>query len=116
MAKDDYDVIMCKILIYFYRKLKGNLSEEDKVYYLYPNTKQLPISGEYLNSVLLDLIDSGYIADATVCRAWGGDVVGIYCDKARITMKGVDFLQSNSKMHKIAETLKEASTIWSLFM
>ena len=28
MGKDDYEVIVCKVLVYFYRKLKGKLSED----------------------------------------------------------------------------------------
>lgn len=115
MGKDDYEVIVCKVLVYFYRKLKGKLSEEDLEYYLYPMTKQLPISQEYLDAVLLDLIDQGFIADVHVSKAWGGDVVGIDIKRARITLKGIEYLKENSTMRKIAETLKEAIPIWSLF-
>jgi hypothetical protein len=115
MGNDDYDVIVCKVLIYFYRKLKGKISEDDLKYYLNPMTRQLPIQEDYLNAVLMDLIDQGFIADAKVTRAWGDDVIDINIDNARITMKGVDFLKENSTMHKIAKTLKEAIPIWSLF-
>ena len=114
MGKDDYEVIVCKVLVYFYRKLKGKLSEEDLEYYLYPMTKQLPISQEYLDAVLLDLIDKGFIADVHISKAWGGDVVGIDIKRARITLKEIEYLKENSTMRKIAETLKEAIPIWSL--
>ena len=46
MAKDDYHVIMCKILIYLYKRLKRKskvLPEE----YLIPLTKYFPIHEEY---------------------------------------------------------------------
>ena len=55
MGKDDYEVIVCKALVYVYRMLKGKLSEENLEYYLYPMTKQHPISQEYLDAVLLVL-------------------------------------------------------------
>ena len=108
MAKDDYEVIACKILVYFYRKMKGKISPEEANYYLYPQTPQFPITQEYL-------INDGYIADANITRAWGGDVALVDTDKALITIKGIEFLRENSTMRKIAETLKEAIPIWSLF-
>lgn len=115
MAKDDYEVIVCKILIYFYRKLKGKLSEDDLNYYLNPNTKQLPVSESYFYSVMTDLVEMEFIAGVTIQREWGGEVVNISTGNGRITLKGVEYLRSNSTMRKIAETIKEASTIWSLF-
>ncbi len=33
MAKDDYSLMVFKILIYFYRKLTKNISEEDLMFY-----------------------------------------------------------------------------------
>lgn len=116
MAKDDYNVIVCKVLIYFYRKLKGKISDEDLQYYLNPLTPQFPIQQDYLYAVLLDLLEERYIADANVIRGWGKEVVLITTDNARITLKGVDYLRENSTMKKIAENLKEAIPIWSLFV
>lgn len=115
MAKNDYEVIVCKILIHFYKRLQGKCSEEDIEAYINANTKQLPISEDYLNAVLLDLIEAGFIADAKVVKAWGGDIMYIDTNRARVTLKGVEYLRSNSIMRKIAETLKEAAPIWSLF-
>lgn len=100
MAKDDYEVIACKILVYFYRKMKGKISPEEANYYLYPQTPQFPITQEYLNVVLIDLINDGYIADANITRAWGGDVALVDTDKARITIKGIEFLRENSTIDR----------------
>lgn len=115
MAKDDYDVIVCKVLVFFYRRLKGKIPDDEAASYLNPVTKQLPVSEDYLNAVIMDLIDLGFIADAEVNRAWGGDIMNIDTRRARITLKGVEYLRDNSKMRKIAEVIKEAESIWSLF-
>ena len=34
----------------------------------------------------------------------------------KITPEGIDYLQDNSKIKKICETLKEAKAIWELFL
>lgn len=34
----------------------------------------------------------------------------------KITHAGIDYLQDNSKIRKICETLKEAKSIWELFL
>ena len=39
MAKDDYDVIVCKVLVFFYRRLKGKIPDDEAASYLNPVTK-----------------------------------------------------------------------------
>ncbi|MCH3961453.1 MAG: hypothetical protein LKF53_02040 [Solobacterium sp.] len=45
MGKDDYDVIVCKILTYLYAVLKNCRKRNDD--YLQPMTKDFPIDADY---------------------------------------------------------------------
>lgn len=44
MAKDDYDVLVFKILTYLYRKLKEDYEDET---YLFPLTNDFPVKEEH---------------------------------------------------------------------
>lgn len=111
MAKDDYYVIVAKILVYLYKKLKGYKVDKD---YITPMTKDFPIEGDYLNEVIAMMCENGYVK-GTIIRAWGGDVIMVATDNLKITEKGIDYLRENSTMKKIVETLEEAKKIYTLF-
>lgn len=112
MAKDDYYVIVAKILVYLYKIMKdSNLKKE---YYLAPMTEDFPISEEYFNYVIEMLEKEGYV-EVEIVKAWGGNIVSIDVDNMRILPKGIDYLSDNSKIKIICETLKEAIPIISLF-
>ena len=112
MAKDDYYVVVSKILVYLYKKYKQKDVEEN---YIAPMTKAFPIKEEQLNDTISMLIDQGFVKGVCV-KAWGGDIVMIDYDSLKITPAGIDYLQDNSKIRKICETLEEAKTIWKFFM
>lgn len=99
MAKDDYQVIAYKVLAYFYACLKEGVEGSP--------AKALELAGcnsTYFIAVLRDLIESGYMAgDAGMDYAQE-----IMCDDLRITLKGVDFLDSNSAMAKVRKSLGKA--------
>lgn len=112
MAKDDYYVLVAKILVYLYKKYKQKDVDED---YITPLTKDFPVEGEQLMETIAMLIDQGYVK-GTLVKAWGGDIVYIDYHSLKITPAGIDYLQDNSKIRKICETLEEAKTIWNFFM
>ena len=112
VAKDDYYVIAAKILIYLYRKIKNKEKMDND--YLSPMTKDFPIDETYFYYVIEMLTRQGYI-EATIRKAWGGDIVSIDKDNIRILPAGIDYLKDNSSMRKVCETLKEARAIFSLF-
>ncbi len=114
MAKDDYDVLVCKVLVYLYRKLKGK--GEIDPHYLLPRTKDFPIDEEYFEYVLMSLYKECLIENITVFKVWGGDEIISNIDKIRITPKGIAHLRDNSLMEKIAQTIPEAASIASLFL
>ena len=63
MAKDDMPVLFCKVLIYLYKVLKGKQERDE--YYIQPMTNDFPISEIYLQTVLIELQEKGYIR--TIC-------------------------------------------------
>lgn len=115
MAKDEYYVIVCKILVFLYKKLKGK-EQRLNVEYIAPLTKDFPIDEEYLWYVIEKMNEKGLVEKVTIIKAWGGDVVRIDYDKMRITPEGIDYLKDNSTMQKVVQTLHEAIPIMSLFV
>lgn len=92
-------VLFCKILIYLYKVLKGKKERDE--YYIQPFTKDFPISEDYLQTVLIELQEKGYIRNLDYKVAFGGDVVYFNYNNIKITYDGVEFLRENSTMQKI---------------
>ena len=112
MAKDDYFVIVSKILVYLYRKLRHEQGLD--VNYIKPMSKDFPISEDYLNEVIQMLVDDGYIS-GNIQKAWGGVIIYVDYQNLKITNKGMEYLRDNSTIRKICEKLKDAESILSLF-
>ena len=113
MAKDDMQVLFCKILVYLYKVLKG--TQKKDIYYIQPRTYDFPISKEYLQTILIELYEKGYIRNLIYQKAYSSDVVYFNYYGIEITYDGVEFLRENSTMQKIARTLKETIPILELF-
>lgn len=112
MAKDDYYTIVAKILVYLYKKYKQKDIEQG---YITPMTKDFPIKEEQLIETISMMIEQGLVKGKCI-KAWGGDIVMLDYDSLKITPTGIDYLQDNSKIRKICETLIEAKPIWELFI
>lgn len=93
--------------------LKG--TQKKDIYYIQPRTYDFPISKEYLQTILIELYEKGYIRNLIYQKAYSNDVVYFNYDGIEITYDGVEFLRENSTMQKIARTLKEAIPILELF-
>lgn len=114
MAKDDYYTIVCKILIFLYKRLKG-IEKREPIEYILCDTKDFPIDDDYMKYVIEHMEAQGLIDKVIIVRVWGGDIARIDWSNMRITPAGIDYLQNNSTMVKVANTLKEALPIISLF-
>lgn len=112
MAKDDYYTLVAKILVYLYKKYKQKDVEED---YISPLTKDFPVKEEQLMETVSMMIEQGLVK-GTCVKALSGDNVIIDYQSLKITPDGIDYLQDNSKIRKICETLIEAKPIWELFL
>ena len=112
MGKTDYYTIVAKILVYLYKKYKRMDVETD---YISPMSKDFPISEEQLHETIVMMISQGFVT-GIYTKAWGGDIAWLNYNSLKITPAGIDYLQENSKIRKICETLKEAKSIWELFI
>lgn len=114
MAKDDYYTLVCKVLVYLYRRLKGK-EKTDPVEYIAPLTNDFPVERDYLWYVIEQMEKQGFIENLLIHKAWGGDIVMMDWSRIRITPAGIDYLRDNNTMKKIAGLLPEARAIWELF-
>lgn len=107
MAKDDYDVIVYKVLVYYYACFKQKIIFEEEVF---KHTVSKDIEKEeYLIKILLLMQTEGLITGLSFTKAWGGDYILINdLADAEITAEGIHYLKDNSKMKAIGESLKEA--------
>ena len=103
MAKDDYWVVVYKILNYYFEKMKKGEQVDDKVL----TALALGITQPYLMDVYRNLFDDGFLTGSQVT----GDMAGrIYIENpyvVRITTKGIEYLEDNTKMKQVYKVLKE---------
>lgn len=107
MAKDDYDVIVYRVLVYLYAVMKRKIMFEDLTFQ--KAVRKNVESDEYFAEILQMMQEEGLIKGLVFCNAWGGDVL-LASDvaDAKITAAGIRYLNENDRMKKIADTLKES--------
>lgn len=104
MAKDDYFVMAYKLLKYLYDCLKkGKKPETEKIKH---NTKHFPVGEEYFNYLLETLTRDGYLRNVIVIDMDDGALVN-FGEDIQITPKGIEYLEENSLMKKIANGVKD---------
>ena len=114
MARDDYYVIVGKVLGYLYLKLKSK--SKKGIEYLQPMSKDFPIQQDYFEYVISNLCTEGYIDGVVIVRAWGGGIVMLdITEDVHITPKGIEYLRQNDVIHKILERLPEFAGLVGLF-
>lgn len=109
MAKDDYFVLVYKILKYLYECLKKGLQPDMSV--LQPGTKDFPIMESYWEYIWDKLIAEGLIEGAGTNPILGGDLGLYFTDRLAITPKGIEYLLENNMMKKVVKTLGKAVEI-----
>ena len=106
MAKDDFFVIAYRMLAYLYACMKaGEIPDEDMI-----SPEKLKISQRYWNSIVGNLWKAGYIEGVREFSPLGGETVYVP-DGMVITMRGIEYLQSNSMMEKAKSFLKDLKEI-----
>lgn len=107
MAKDDYDVIVYRVLVYLYAVLKRKTLFEDSTFQA--AVRKHVDSDEYFTAVLRMMQDEGLIRGLVIVKAWGGvDILASDLRDAEITAAGIHYLQENSTMKKVGAALKES--------
>lgn len=98
MSKDDFDVIVYKVLSYLYACIKAGVEPSlDKAH------EVAGCNDVYWNAVFADMLEGKLIA-ATAIKAWGEP---IYLD-VRITSTGAAYLRDNSRMAAAGSFLGKA--------
>ncbi len=101
MAKDDYFVITYRILTYLYNCFKQGEAPDISVF----GPDAIGINNGYWGNIMESLLSEGYIKGIAVLPRMGGGF-GIKLLELRITQKGIEFLQDNSKMAKARDLLR----------
>ncbi len=109
MARDDYNVIVFRVLTYLYACLK-RVTTFDEIHF-----KKVIISDvneEYFVEVLKMMSEDGLIKGFSYIKPWGRDIIKIseYYE-LKISSDGINYLTENNKMQKIKNYFLENSNI-----
>lgn len=106
MAKDDYDVIVFKILTYLYAVFKGKEVFIQKNYDYAIGRKD--INNDYLNRIYKAMSDEGLIEKLSFTKTWGATYIPLFEEnELAITPKGIHYLEENDKMKVVGNYLKD---------
>lgn len=104
MAKDDYFVLVYKILAYLYTCLKEGTP---------PNPEMLPANSSFLNIndvywtyIMDNLQKQGLICGLVISPAWGSRIVVSGLENCQITPDGIAYLFENDLLSRAKELLK----------
>lgn len=105
MAKDDYDVIVYRVLVYLYACKKRRIIYEKDVF---DKTVHRDVNNDYFSDVLQMMQEEDLIRGLNVIGTWQGDKI-IVSDMGdlEITAKGIHYLEDNDKMKKVGQMLKD---------
>lgn len=109
MSKDDYHVIVYRVLLYFYDCLKKGVE---------PNAEELnqiallaEVNERYWHYILKSLMDYQFIEGAIRIKTDNSYERITHLECANITPLGIEYLTDNSFMAKVKDFLKEAKAI-----
>ena len=109
MAKDDYYVIVYKILAYLYACLKnGEPIEPEKLMY---DGSMFNINRKYWVYIFKNMVDDGYITGLSNVAAGDGYYLKGQFTGCQITPKGIEYLCENSLFEKAKQFLKDIKEI-----
>lgn len=106
MAKDDMFKIIYVVLMELYEAKKaGKKIDKEAI-----SSERLGIPSGYLADIIIELIDNGYVKGVSYRKTKSGRIFSSIEDMS-ITLAGVEYLQENSMMKKVHETLKNVKDI-----
>lgn len=104
MAKDDYDVIVYRVLVYMYACKKRN-ELFDKA--IFEKTVKRGTNEEYFVDVLHMMHDEGLVTGLTFTKIWGGVyILASDIEDLEITASGIHYIKENSIMCEVGKLLK----------
>ncbi|MDO4176273.1 MAG: YjcQ family protein [Bacillota bacterium] len=102
MAYNDMDVIAYKILSYLYECMKNGVPARAED--MCASAKLFRIPERYWRQIIEELQDEGLVKGFFIINTKDGRIVSM-TDEARITLKGANYLEENSKMKEVGEFL-----------
>ncbi len=109
MAKNDYYVIVYKILAYLYMQLKNGADiEADMITH---DGKLFKINQKYWLYIIDHMLNDGFIDGLVIKKTFGNEIIILGWDDLTITPKGIDYLCNNSALEKAKEFLKDIKEI-----
>ena len=109
MAKDDYYVIVYKILAYLYVQLKAGENVDPKM--IAHDGSLFKINERYWTYIIENMANQGFIEGVSLARAWGRELMVTDMSGCRITPAGIAFLCDNNLMEKAKKFLKDMKEI-----
>lgn len=109
MAKDDYYVIVYKILAYLYIQLKHGEAVDPKM--ISYDGKLFNINYDYWIYIMQHMLEQGFIEGIVVTNSWGNTVIIDNLDSCQITPEGIGYLCDNNMLKKAKMFLKEIKEI-----
>jgi len=109
MAKDDYFVIVYKILDYLYDCLKKG--KEPEAAALRHDGKLFRIHPQYWLYIIEHMQNGGYIEGLRIMKAWGQDTIVEDFELCGITPEGIAYLVDNTMLQRVKKALKEQKEI-----
>lgn len=105
MARDDYFVVVYKILKYLYECLKSGISPD---IHNVLTAETYGVNQSYFEYIITELLEEGYIKGVSLINTTGKTtpLVKITADIV-IKPKGIEYLQDNSAIAKARSFLKE---------
>lgn len=114
MAKNDYFVLVYKILEHLYDCLKNDHTPNWNE--MRPNSSKFPISNDYWNYVWLSMAKEGLITGVIEIPIIGGSPGVKLTPSLQITPLGIQYLEENSMIQKAKKSiLTVADLITNIF-
>lgn len=99
MAKDDYFLVACKILTYYYACLQGDTVFSEATLERLADRRDIP--EQYWWYILRNLTEEGYLSGIAFTKAWGNIFIpSDDLENGQITPAGIAYLHDNSTMAK----------------
>ena len=112
MSKDDYHVIVYKILAYLYVQLKNGKPIDGKM--LKHDGFLFQINYEYWTYIIEHMQAQGFIEGILITKAWGNVDLVENLEKCRIMPQGIEYVCDNSLMRKVKQFMKDVKEITPL--
>ena len=111
MVKDDYDVILCKLLIYLYAIMKRKTVYSDVEF---DKTVRRNVNEDYFTDVLRLAREEGLIRGVLTTKVWGGSYILISSPgDLEITPAGIRYLKENSTAQKALKVIIDTADIFA---